>query len=1180
VFRQTGEGVSGVAPSQHRRLVAALLLALILLNAIPATSPATGARAAAGAQAADLPSDLVQEIVAGGLTLPTALTFLPDGRILIAEKSGTVRVVKASNVLPTPFIDISAHVNDYEDRGLLGIAADKDFATNGYVYLLYTYEHQNKGATGYQADGRKTARLTRVTASGDVATGAETPILGTLVAGMIVPGTTTVAQSCADFAPGADCLYSDGIIHSIGTVKTAPDGTLFVTIGDATINGSTHNPFRAQDLDTLSGKVLHIATDGKGLVSNPYYDANNYGVTSNRAKVWARGMRNPFRLNLRPDVRPYVPYLGDVGWDTAEEINVATAGANLGWPCYEGTAPQATFQSDPRCQTMYNTNAAVQAPLVTYPHIDDTGATVGSAVVGGTFYTGATFPTEYRGAYFYADYARDFIRYLKVDANNAVTQPPRDLFLGAGAPVDLEMNATDGNIYFLALNTGHGSIDAGQLRRIRPYDSSIPNCAGQYLGEYFNNATLTGNPTLRRCDANIAFGDDVWGTGSPDPRINADDFSVRWTGDFTFAAGTYTFSGDIDDGIRIFVDGASLYDRWSGPPGGYAVSRAMSGGVHQIKVEYNEIAVGAHAYFSWVQTSANQSPTATITAPVDGTAFAVGEVLSFTGKATDPEDAPTDPGIADAQLSWSIILQHCPGGGVCHQHPVTSVTGRSGSFTAADHGDDTYYDITLTATDSGGQTNPTTRTVRPRTAALTLETVPPGLQLGYVSTNSTAPFTRQAVVGGQRAVAAPSPQIMGGITYDFSGWSDGGAASHSITIGTTPQRLVATFAARPAPTATVTATPTPTATLTSTPTSTPTATPTATATSTSTPTATATAIPTATSTPAATAIPTATPIATPTSTAISTPIATPTASPPSTPTPIATATAIPTATPIQIPTATPPPTATPLALTIAPAPGGSAGAAPAGPYAAGQRIVLTATPSAGSLFLGWQVSGVAGVAIGTAPPVVSVANPLTLTLTRDTTVTPVFAPRPTFGDLPPDPATADAVIALTARGVVKGYQDGTFGPFAKTARAQMAAFIARAMGWDTENRGNPFPDRGEVDADLWRNVGTIAARGVARGYQDGTYGPLQPVLHVQVISFVTRAMIARQLWQPQPDEAALYTNVPASSGHREDLATFVHYAGAIPDRPATAAWDDWDTPASRGWFARVLWQALERTLTP
>ncbi len=1164
MFRQTGEGVSGVAPSQHRRLVAALLIALILLNAIPAAPPATGARAAAGAQAADLPSDLVQEIVAGGLTLPTALTFLPDGRILIAEKSGVVRVVKAGNVLTTPFIDISAHVNDYEDRGLLGIAADKDFATNGYVYLLYTYEHQNKGATGYQADGRKTARLTRVTASGDVSTGAETPILGKFVAGMTVPGTGTIAQGCADFGTNADCLYSDGIIHSIGTVKTAPDGTLFVTIGDATINGSLDNPFRAQDLTVLSGKVLHIATNGAGLATNPHYTGK---VTDNQSKVWARGMRNPFRLNLRPNVTPYVPYLGDVGWDTAEEINVATAGANLGWPCYEGTARQATFQSDPRCQTMYNMNAAVQAPLVTYPHIDDTGATVGSAIVGGTFYTGTTFPTEYRGAYFYADYARDFIRYLKVDANNAVTQPPRDLFLGAGAPVDLEMNATDGNIYFLALNTGHGSIDAGQLRRIRPDDPSIPDCPGQYLGEYFNNATLTGTPTLRRCDANVAFD---WGTGSPDPRINADDFSVRWTGAFTFASGTYAFSGNADDGIRVFVDGAPLYDHWVGVSGPYDVSRPMAGGTHQIKVEYNEIAVGAHASFSWTQTGTNQSPVATITAPADGTTFAVGEVLSFTGKATDPEDAPTDPGIADAQLSWSIILQHCPGGGVCHQHPVVGVTGRSGSFTAADHGDDTYYDITLTATDSGGQTNATTRTVRPRTAALTLETVPPGLQLGYVSTNSTAPFTRQAVVGGQRAVAAPSPQVIGGLTYDFSGWSDGGAASHSITIGTTPRRLVATFTARPAPTATITATATPTAT--------PTAIPTATAIPTSTPTATATAIPTATLIP--TAPPTPTPAATTIPIVIPTAISTPTASPTSTPTPIATATAIPTATPIQIPTATPPPTATPLALTIAPAPGGSAGAAPAGPYAAGQRIVLTATPSAGSLFLGWQVSGVAGVAIGTAPPVVSVANPLTLTLTRDTTVTPVFAPRPTFGDLPPDPATADAVIALTARGVVKGYQDGTFGPFAKTARAQMAAFIARAMGWDTENRGNPFPDRGEVDADLWRNVGTIAARGVARGYQDGTYGPLQPVLHVQVISFVTRAMIARQLWQPQPDEAALYPNVPASSGHREDLATFVHYAGAIPDRPATAAWDDWDTPASRGWFARVLWQALERTLTP
>ena len=100
---------------------------------------------------------------------------------------------------------------------------------------------------------------------------------------------------------------------------------------------------------------------------------------------------------------------------------------------------------------------------------------------------------------------------------------------------------------------------------------------------------------------------------------------------------------------------------------------------------------------------------------------------------------------------------------------------------------------------------------------------------------------------------------------------------------------------------------------------------------------------------------------------------------------------------------------------------------------------------------------------------------------------------------------------------------------------------------------------------------------MARGFQDGTYKPTADVARAQTISFITRGMVARGYWTLQPDNPALYPNVPASSGHRRDLATWVHYAGPLPDRPAGAVWADWAAPATRGWFALVLWQALEGT---
>src|SRR6185295_1681430 len=87
-----------------------------------------------------LPTGFSEDILATGLNNPTDVAFLPDGRALILEKSGVVRVLKNGAILPTPLIDFRSKVNDYWDRGATGIAADPDFATNGFVYLFYVYE--------------------------------------------------------------------------------------------------------------------------------------------------------------------------------------------------------------------------------------------------------------------------------------------------------------------------------------------------------------------------------------------------------------------------------------------------------------------------------------------------------------------------------------------------------------------------------------------------------------------------------------------------------------------------------------------------------------------------------------------------------------------------------------------------------------------------------------------------------------------------------------------------------------------------------------------------------------------------------------------------------------------------------------------------------------------------------
>ena len=153
-----------------------------------------------------------------------------------------------------------------------------------------------------------------------------------------------------------------------------------------------------------------------------------------------------------------------------------------------------------------------------------------------------------------------------------------------------------------------------------------------------------------------------------------------------------------------------------------------------------------------------------------------------------------------------------------------------------------------------------------------------------------------------------------------------------------------------------------------------------------------------------------------------------------------------------------------------------------------------------------------------------------------------------FSDVPTTHQYATAIHSLADAGIIRGYQDGRFGPNDTTLRAQMAAMIARAMGWDAETYANPFSDQGPVDFDLWRNVGTLAHYDVARGYTPQgcaakgvpypCFGPTDRVLRAQAISFITRAMVAKAYWvHATEDKPALYPNVVWDTNHRQELLT-------------------------------------------
>jgi streptogramin lyase len=221
-------------------------------------------------------------------------------------------------------------------------------------------------------------------------------------------------------------------------------------------------------------------------------------------------------------------------------------------------------------------------------------------------------------------------------------------------------------------------------------------------------------------------------------------------------------------------------------------------------------------------------------------------------------------------------------------------------------------------------------------------------------------------------------------------------------------------------------------------------------------------------------------------------------------------------------------------------------------------------------------------------------NPtLNATITdADAKLRPLFLERPSFSDVPAGYRAEETIEQLAARGIIRGYQADVcaergltapcFGPEDRVLRAQMAALIARAMFWDAENWDDVnFPDQGTVDADLWRNVRTLAHYKVALGYDDGTYNPTGDVLYVQTVLFISRAMVARGYWTLQPDSPDLYTNIPGETARqkkdRQDIATYVHYAGALPDIPAGPGqpFTNFDQPATREWFTRALYQAVD-----
>ncbi|MBX3350865.1 MAG: PQQ-dependent sugar dehydrogenase, partial [Nitrospira sp.] len=355
--------------------------------------------------------------------LPVGVTWASDGRMFIWQRNGVIRIYKNGQLLPTPFLDISANVNTFDDRGMLGLALHPNFAVNGYVYVIYVREDGGNP----NDSSPKLERLSRFVAN------AQNPDVA-------LPNSETVLMT----------IPNDFHHHEHGTLRFGSDGRLFLGHGEDTTAGSIDaKAFVAQDLNDPRGKILRITEDGNAPGDNPFDD----GTNSIRSKVYSYGLRNPFRFTLHPVTGE--PYIGDVGWNTWEEFD-SGRGKNFGWPCYEGGGLQPDYQNAFPTECALLANNVVTAPLVSYPHPGVPGSGnapfVGNSAIGGPFYTATVYPEVYRNTWFITDYAAGWVRRMTFDqAGNMTGTVP--FTTGLNGPVDMELGP-DGLLYYVEINTG------------------------------------------------------------------------------------------------------------------------------------------------------------------------------------------------------------------------------------------------------------------------------------------------------------------------------------------------------------------------------------------------------------------------------------------------------------------------------------------------------------------------------------------------------------------------------------------------------------------------------------------------------------------------------------------------------------------------------------------------------
>ena len=465
--------------------ILAILLAALFL--IPSTS-----LYAQQCQAFDRPTGefslgLERVITSTLVERPTSMVQQPNNssRWFVIDQNGVVALFAGASGQDFSEIGVMMDISDrvtrmhdgrdnWNEMGLLSIAAHPDFRNNGYVYLYYTARGPNASVPLY-------ARLSRFTSFDNGRT--------------LDPDSETIVFQ----------LDRDRQFHWGGQMMFNPnDGMFSISIGDGGVRSRSQNRFNLNGsflrMDMRNGQLPYrIPSD------NPY--ANGGGAP----EVYAKGLRNPWRWSI--DAETNRIFLGDVGKAMWEEINIIESGENYGWPLREGA----------RCyDPMVCNPAGLTDPIVEYPH-DDTG---GVAVIGGYVYRGTEMP-DFVGQYIYSD---SLGRVWSIDTANVDNAEPRIVLevgpqtfsFAQGADNELYILRRGGEIERLVQESGGNGASSGnnplpsRLSDTGCFASLFPLQAISTSEPYEVNARLWSDGAIKQRWMNVPNGERITVTDTDD----------------------------------------------------------------------------------------------------------------------------------------------------------------------------------------------------------------------------------------------------------------------------------------------------------------------------------------------------------------------------------------------------------------------------------------------------------------------------------------------------------------------------------------------------------------------------------------------------------------------------------------------------------------------------------------